>query len=280
MDIDDDGGGGNGIIPGIEVTTNSSSSHDIFLDLRDNDSSNVNEADILVRQASLANTFSIEDLTGSGTTASNVESFLVTQNPGNTARVRTGGSVVNYTTMNLNNTNTPAPLTPLMAASGGVEAVQPVSIAVLSQVELDILVMEAINRWAATGLSPQQIATLQSVKVEIADLPDAYLAEIAGGHIRIDQDAGGYGWFVDTTPLDDVEFSDTTFGSRRYTDPASAPAGRMDLLTALMHELGHHLGLPDEYTAQSRDTVMHGYLTPGERRLPSYPGATKSPGIH
>jgi hypothetical protein len=111
-DIDDDAGGGAGIIPGIEVTTNNPSSHDIFLDLRANDSANINEADILVRQATLNNTFSIEDLTGSGTTASNVEAFLVAQNPGNTARVRTGSSVVNYTTMNLNNTNTPAPLTP------------------------------------------------------------------------------------------------------------------------------------------------------------------------
>jgi hypothetical protein len=72
-------------------------------------------------------------------------------------------------------------------------------------------------------------------------------------------------------PLDDGEFSDTTFGARRYTDPASAPAGRMDLLTALMHELGHHLGLPDAYAAKSRDTLMYGYLTQGERRLPVEP---------
>jgi hypothetical protein len=76
------------------------------------------------------------------------------------------------------------------------------------------------------------------------------------------------GWFVDATPLDDVAFSEATFGSRRYTDPASGPAGRMDLLTALMHELGHHLDLPDTYAAQSRNTVIYGYLTQGERRMP------------
>jgi hypothetical protein len=87
----------------------------------------------------------------------------------------------------------------------------------------------------------------------------------------IEKDAGGYGWFVDATPMDDVEFSEATFGSRRYTDPASAPAGRMNLLTAIMHEMGHHLGLPDSYAAHSRDTLMYGYLTQGERRMPVYP---------
>jgi hypothetical protein len=45
----------------------------------------------------------------------------------------------------------------------------------------------------------------------------------------------------------------------------------MDLLTAIMHELGHSLHLPDAYAAQSRDTVMYGYLTQGERRMPPYP---------
>jgi hypothetical protein len=72
-------------------------------------------------------------------------------------------------------------------------------------------------------------------------------------------------------PMDYMEFSETTFGSRRYTDPASAPVGRMDLLTVIMHELGHHLGLPDSYAAHSRDTLMVGYLTQGERRLPVEP---------
>jgi hypothetical protein len=44
----------------------------------------------------------------------------------------------------------------------------------------------------------------------------------------------------------------------------------MDLLTALMHELGHHLSLPDAYAAHSRDMVMVGYLTQGERRMPVF----------
>jgi hypothetical protein len=99
-EIEDDAGGGPGgagIIYGIEVTTNNPSSHDICLDMRNNDSININAHDIRVRQATLNNTFALEGFGGNGTIAAQVESFLATQNPGNTTNVRTGGSVVNYT---------------------------------------------------------------------------------------------------------------------------------------------------------------------------------------
>ena len=36
-----------------------------------------------------------------------------------------------------------------------------------------------------------------------------------------------------------------------------------------MHEMGHALGLPDSYEARYRDSIMYGYLTSGERRLPA-----------
>jgi hypothetical protein len=52
--------------------------------------------------------------------------------------------------------------------------------------------------------------------------------------IAIDVDAAGWGWFVDVTPWEDSEF--TTPGNQ-------GEQGRIDLLTALMHELGHSLGL-------------------------------------
>ena len=97
--IEDDGGGGAGVIYGVEVTTNTGTSHDICLDARLNDSFNINAHDIRVRQSNALVTFDIEGLTGSGTTAANVEAFLVAQNPGNTANVRTGASIVNYTSV-------------------------------------------------------------------------------------------------------------------------------------------------------------------------------------
>ncbi len=56
--------------------------------------------------------------------------------------------------------------------------------------------------------------------------------------------------------------------TRRYTVPSSPAAGRIDLLTAVLHEMGHALGLPDDYALEARDDVMYGFLTAGERRLP------------
>ena len=51
-----------------------------------------------------------------------------------------------------------------------------------------------------------------------------------------------YGWFVDSTPLDDAEFTKT----RRHGMKArgwSAAFRQVDLLTVLRHELGHVLGI-------------------------------------
>src|SRR5207247_1429283 len=83
-----------------------------------------------------------------------------------------------------------------------------------------------------------------------------------------EREAQGKGWFIDATPQIDSECRAAT-GTRRYTDPMSAPAGRVDLLTAIMHEMGHKLGLDDLYAEQDRDNLMYGYLTVGERRIPS-----------
>ncbi len=110
--IDDDAGAGAGVIPGINVTTNAATNGDILLTISGNTASSINEDGILVRQATLNNTYSLEDFAGDGTNSAAVDSYLEGQNPGTTARVRTGGSVVNYTSQNLNNTNAPAPLTP------------------------------------------------------------------------------------------------------------------------------------------------------------------------
>ena len=60
----------------------------------------------------------------------------------------------------------------------------------------------------------------------------------------------------------------TVSTARRYAVPTAAPAGRMDLLTAIMHELGHGAGLSDFHAYTTGDDVMYRYLDTGERRLP------------
>ena len=156
----------------------------------------------------------------------------------------------------------------------------------LSQPELDRVVAAAIARWSATGLNDAQLATLRGLRFEVAELPDLRLGEADGINIRVDSNAGGNGWFIDANAHSDAFFAvaggadpgratnksgvtDLGDNTRFYTDPAGAPAGRIDLLTAIMHEMGHALGLDDSYLEQDRDSLMYGYLTKGERRLPA-----------
>ena len=139
----------------------------------------------------------------------------------------------------------------------------------LSQPELDRVVAAAISRWSATGLHDEQLATLRGLRFEVAELSDLRLGEADGNYIRVDSNAGGNGWFIDASAQGDALFAKKSSITRGYTDPASAPAGRIDLLTAIMHEMGHALGLNDSYLEQDRDSLMYGYLTKGERRLPA-----------
>ena len=138
----------------------------------------------------------------------------------------------------------------------------------ITQPGLNEIVAAAIERWSVTGLTARQIATLGDLKFDVANLEGSYLGEADGNHILVDRAAQDKGWFIDSTPQDDSEF-DNASGTRRYTDPMSAPAGHVDLLTALMHEMGHKLGLDDSYAEKDRDNLMYGYLTVGERRLPA-----------
>ena len=138
--------------------------------------------------------------------------------------------------------------------------------ALLTQADLDALVAVARERWEATGLTGAQLATLRRLEFAVADLPGWYLGEAGGDRIRVDNNAGGNGWFIGATAEDDAQFATKTSATRRYTDPASAPAGRIDLLTALLHEMGHALGLDDTYVATgSRQPDV---WLPDQRRAP------------
>ena len=122
-------------------------------------------------------------------------------------------------------------------------------VGILTQSDLDAIVSCALARWVAAGLTPEQAARLRSLRFEVTALGDLHLGEAAGEIIRVDTRAAGKGWFIDANAMDDAEFASHVSGTRRYTDPAGAPAGRMDLLTAVMHEMGHALGLADSYTS-------------------------------
>ena len=96
---------------------------------------------------------------------------------------------------------------------------------VLTQAELDFLVDAAIARWADAGLSAEQVAVLENLTFSVGDMSGLYLGSFAPGHITLDCDAAGHGWFLDATPLDDAEFGQRS--ARRGCGPRpSERAGR------------------------------------------------------
>ncbi len=111
----------------------------------------------------------------------------------------------------------------------------------LTQGALAPVVAEATALWAAAGANT---AALRGIDIRIADLPGTDLGAEAPGVIWIDVNAAGHGWFTDANPADPV------------------PAGRVDLLTAVGHELGHALGLDHDDQGVMQETLPVGARHP------------------
>ena len=151
--------------------------------------------------------------------------------------------------------------------------------AALDQDMLAPLVEEAIARWGASGLiDDSALAALEAVTFEVADLDGLILAETVGSTVRIDVDAAGHGWFVDVTPLQDEEFDATSEAGVLVADRQSEANGRMDLLTAISHKLGHAVGFEHGDPADGQTTLMDPTLSAGVRVLsPTAPAGTGNP---
>ena len=111
----------------------------------------------------------------------------------------------------------------LTAATAPTDAVA----AELTEDELDAALTRARAQWGAD---------LPAITASIADLPDLMLAQTYGSTIVVDRSAAGLGW--------------------------SHSGGETDLLTVLLHELGHVAGLEHE-----DDGLMAPMLAAGERRV-------------
>ena len=128
---------------------------------------------------------------------------------------------------------------------------------------------EAAIAFLAQAQADAQVGELLSeVSVQIADLPGLTLGLASTGLVRIDVDAAGYGWFIDTTPFDNSEFDQLESGEFETIDSGPA-AGRMDLFTVVMHEVGHFLGLEDLDPSEHPHELMTATIGPGVRRLPA-----------
>jgi hypothetical protein len=133
----------------------------------------------------------------------------------------------------------------------------------LTEEVLAPILEEALRLWTASGIAADAVARLANLSVQVADLRDGELGEANGFTITLDDNAAGYGWFVDPTPADSSEYSVAADNSRSAADADSPAFGRMDLLTVLLHEMGHVLGFDHDCGLP----VMADQLASGERAL-------------
>jgi hypothetical protein len=95
-----------------------------------------------------------------------------------------------------------------------------------------------------------QLASARYIVAPLAGV-DLGLTDVAHHIVRIDADAAGYGWFLDPTlPQEEV-----------YT--GSLPTQHMDLLTVVLHEMGH---LSGQHDRPDDAGLMSELLIPGWRR--------------
>jgi hypothetical protein len=141
-----------------------------------------------------------------------------------------------------------------------------VSVPPLSADELQPVVAAAEQRWAALGASPAQLAADQFMITTL--LPSGEIGFTDGNTIYIDATAAGFGWYTGVG-------SAGVFGSDGLALPGGPAVGHMDLLTVVLHEIGHTLGLPDDCGCGPYGTLMQATLPAGVRRsLPNAPAGS------
>ncbi len=128
----------------------------------------------------------------------------------------------------------------VMVGNFSAAAMQAESAVEVSQIEPESLTLadlQSVVEEAAFRLT-EDLEGL-AFQVCITDLAGLRLAVTAGNTILVDANAAGYGWYVGTT---DEAFVATGAEGVLAALADSEAADRMDLLTVVMHEMGHLLG--------------------------------------
>ncbi len=139
---------------------------------------------------------------------------------------------------------------------------------ILTKPDLAPLVQAAIDRWKVVGVTGADLAKLESLKIEIADLDPGKLVETTPEGIIIDRTASQYGWFLDSSASDESEYENEH--DQLMARHGSAAVGRIDVITAVSRAMGFVL----EHENLSRASYRHWYrqnvLAPSFRRVPTF----------
>ncbi|OYU20118.1 MAG: hypothetical protein CFE34_01980, partial [Rhodobacteraceae bacterium PARR1] len=140
----------------------------------------------------------------------------------------------------------------------------------LTVAEAQALAEVAEGIWIDKALVGGASDLLDGFEIRVADLEGDKLAYSEGRIITLDRDAAGNGWFIDATPGTAEEFAPVPGAPHVWQALAGgAAAGRVDLLTVLMHEMGNVMGLSDLVDPTGPGYLMTGILDTGMRRAPS-----------
>ena len=106
------------------------------------------------------------------------------------------------------------------------------------------------------------LSALPGLTLSVAALPGASLGQTSGTALTLDTDAAGHGWYIDYTPYLNEEYLATSNPNEWIAKSGSEAEGKMDMLSVLLHEYGHSLGLDHSADGHS---LMSATLAPGVR---------------
>jgi hypothetical protein len=118
-------------------------------------------------------------------------------------------------------------------------------------------VASALLELKGAGVPGGALAALAAADFQVAGLPGGLLAETTGSLVTVDATAQGLGWYAGADP--------------------AVPAGRYDLLTVVLHELGNVAGLPEVAGSGWDADLMTEALAPGVRRTDGLGGFGGAP---
>ena len=107
--------------------------------------------------------------------------------------------------------------------------------------EIPATSMSDLQSWMRTA---QLSALLNTASFNISSLVGGAVGQTTGTTITLGTNAAGHGWYVDPTPLDNKDdYLPTSQSTVWQAKAGSAAASKMDMLSVLLHEYGHALGL-------------------------------------